>query len=32
MVTVESLDMTWFNIHIVGDLRHALISFLRQGV
>jgi hypothetical protein len=28
VVTVESLDMTWFNMHSAGDLRHALISFL----
>jgi hypothetical protein len=28
VITVESLDMTWFNTHGVGDLRRALISFL----
>jgi hypothetical protein len=32
VVTVEILDMTWFNRHSVGDLRHALISFLPRGV
>jgi hypothetical protein len=32
VVTVESLDMTWFNTHSVGNLRHTLISFRPQSV
>jgi hypothetical protein len=32
MVTVERLDMTSCNTHIVGELCRALISFLPQGV
>jgi hypothetical protein len=33
VVTVESLDMTWFDTYSVGDLRRrALISFFPQGV
>jgi hypothetical protein len=32
VVTVDSLAMTQFNTHSVGDLRRALISFLPRGV
>jgi hypothetical protein len=32
VVTVESLEMTWFNTHIISDLHHVFISFLPRGV